>query len=418
MRDRFRTAGHPDRVSRGRREQTLEYRFARRVTAIEPSPTVAVSDLARRLQAEGQDVIDLGGGDPDFPTPAHIVAAAADAMEAGDTHYVASPGIPELRRAIAEKLRVDNRLEYDPGEIVVTPGGKAAIYAAIMALVDEGDEVLILDPGWVSYAPEVTLAAGKPVRVPLSAEDDFAINAERLASHATPRTRALILCTPNNPTGRVATAAELAAVAALARERDLLVLSDEIYEKLVYDGAVHTSIASLPGMRERTVTLNGFSKAYAMTGWRLGYLAAPTPIVKQVLKVHSHSVTCATSFGQRGAVAALAGPQDFIGRMVAAYDRRRHLVCDRLNAIPGVYCPLPQGAFYAFPDIRGTGLSSTACAELLIERARVAVTPGNAFGDAGEGHIRLSFATSDALLTSAVQRMAETLASSPTAVGG
>src|SRR2546423_40285 len=283
MRDRFRTAGHPDRVSRGRREQTLEYRFARRVTAIEPSPTVAVSDRARRLQAEGQDIIDLGGGDPDFPTPAHIVAAAADAMEAGDTHYVASPGIPELRRAIAEKLRADNRLEYDPGEIVVTPGGKAAIYAAIMALVDEGDEVLILDPGWVSYAPEVTLAAGKPVSVPLSAEDDFAITAERLASYATPRTRALILCTPNNPTGRVAT------------------------------------------------------------------------------------------------------------------------VGDRLNAIPGVYCPLPQGAFYAFPDIRGTGLSSTACAELLIERARVAVTPGNAFGDAGEGHIRLSFATSDALLTSAVQ---------------
>ena len=394
----------------------MEYRFARRMGAVESSPTVAVSDRARQLQAAGHDVIDLGGGDPDFPTPQHIVAAAADAMEAGDTHYVASPGIIELRRALVDKLRVDNGLEYSPNEIVVTPGGKAAIFAAIMALVDEGDEVLILDPGWVSYAPQAQLAGATPVRVPLSPGDNFLTTEERLRPYVTPRSRVLIACTPSNPTGRVMTREELAAIARVAREGDLLVLSDEIYEKLVYDGAEHISLATLPGMRERTLTLNGFSKAYAMTGWRLGYVAAPAPIVAEILKVHSHSMTCATSFGQRGAVAALTGPQDFIGEMVAAYDRRRRLVAAGLNAIPGVRCPLPEGAFYAFPDITGTGLSSTACAELLIERAQVAVTPGIAFGEAGEGHIRLSFATSDDLLARAIARMGEVLSKAPAVV--
>ena len=387
----------------------MEYRFARRVTSIAPSPTVAVSDRARQLQAAGHDVVDLGGGDPDFPTPAHIVAAAADAMEAGDTHYVASPGIPELRRAIVEKLRRENGLTYSVDEIIVTPGGKPAIFAAIMTLIDRGDEVLILDPGWVSYAPEVVIAEGVPVGVPLSAGDNFAITEERLRPYITPRTRALILCTPNNPTGRVATEEELATVARLAQEHNFYVLSDEIYEKLVYDGAVHRSIAALPGMWERTLTLNGFSKAYAMTGWRLGFLAAPQPIVKQILKVHSHSVTCAASFSQRGAIVALNGPQDFIGEMVTAYDRRRHLVTDGLNAIPGVRCTLPQGAFYALADIRGTGLTSTECAELLITEGGVAVTPGNAFGAAGEGFIRLSYATSDELLQRSLAQMSKVL---------
>lgn len=388
----------------------MDYRFARRVTAISPSPTVGVSDRARQLKAAGRDVIDLGGGDPDFPTPQHIVAAAADAMEAGDTHYVASPGIVELRQAIVQKLRAENGVEYSPDEIVVTPGGKPAIYCAMMALIDQGDEVLVLDPGWVSYVPEIILADGTPVSVPLSPDDNFAITEERLRPHITPRTRAIILCTPNNPTGRVATLDELQVVARLAQEHDLYVFSDEIYEKLIYDGAVHRSIAALPGMRERTPTLNGFSKAYAMTGWRLGFLAAPRPIIAQVLKLYSHSLTCAASFSQRGAVAALNGPQDVIAQMVSAYDRRRHLVTDGLNAIPGVRCALPQGAFYSFPDIRGTGLSSAACAELLIERGGVAVTPGNAFGPAGEGFIRLSYATSDELLTAAIERMGTVLA--------
>ncbi len=387
----------------------MEYQFARRVTAIAPSPTIAVSDRARQMKAAGRDVIDLGGGDPDFATPQHIVAAAADAMEGGDTHYVASAGIPELRVAIVRKLQRENGLTYSTDEIIVTPGGKPAIFAAMMTLIDRGDEVLILDPGWVSYAPEVIIAEGTPISVPLSADDNYAIIAERILPYITPRTRALILCTPNNPTGRVATEAELTTIAQLAQEHDFYVFSDEIYEKLVYDGAVHRSIAALPGMWERTLTLNGFSKAYAMTGWRLGFLAAPRPIVNQILKIHSHSVTCATSFGQRGAIAALDGPQEIINQMVVAYDRRRHLVADRLNAIPGVRCALPQGAFYAMPDIRGTGLTSAECAELLIAEGEVAVTPGNAFGAAGEGFVRLSFATSDDELTRAVARMSEVL---------
>ena len=396
----------------------MEYRFARRVTSIAPSPTVAVSDRARQLQAAGHDVVDLGGGDPDFPTPAHIVAAAADAMEAGDTHYVASAGIPELRRAIVEKLRRENGLTYAVDEIIVTPGGKPAIFAAIMTLIDRGDEVLILDPGWVSYAPEVIIAEGVPIGVPLSADDNFAITEERLRPYITPRTRALILCTPNNPTGRVATEEELATVARLAQEHDFYVLSDEIYEKLVYDGAVHRSIAALPGMWERTLTLNGFSKAYAMTGWRLGFLAAPQPIVKQILKVHSHSVTCAASFSQRGAIVALNGPQDFIAEMVTAYDRRRHLVTDGLNAIPDVRCSLPEGAFYALADIRGTGLTSAECAELLITEAGVAVTPGNAFGAAAEGFLRLSYATSDELLQRSIAQMSKVLSGRNTQAKG
>lgn len=387
----------------------MEYQFARRVTGIASSPTVAVSDRARQLRTAGRDVIDLGGGDPDFPTPAHIVQAAAEAMEAGDTHYVASAGIIELRREIARKLLVENKVEYSPDEIVVTPGGKPAVYSAIMTLIDEGDEVLILDPGWVSYVPEVVIAQGKPVNVPLSAEDNFALTDERIRPYITPRTRAVILCTPNNPTGRVATRAELETVAQLAQEHNLVVFSDEIYEKLIYDGREHISIASLPGMRERTVTLNGFSKAYAMTGWRLGYLAAPAPIVRQMLKLYSHSLTCAASFSQRGAVAALTGPQEAIGQMVVAYDRRRRFVTEGLNAIPGVRCALPEGAFYSLPDIRGTGLTSAACAELLLEQGGVAVTPGSAFGPAGEGFIRLSYATSDELLHSAIERMGQVL---------
>ena len=387
----------------------MEYQFARRVTAISPSPTVAVSDRARQLKAAGRDVIELGGGDPDFPTPMHIVQAAADAMEAGDTHYVASAGIIELRREIVKKLREENHVEYSTEEIVVTSGGKPAVYSAIMTLIDEGDEVLVLDPGWVSYVPEIVLAQGTPVNVPLSADDNFAITDERIRPYITARTRAVILCTPNNPTGRVATRAELDVLAALAQEFNLVVFSDEIYEKLIYDGRTHLSIAALPGMRERTVTLNGFSKAYAMTGWRLGFLAAPLPIVKQMLKLFSHSLTCAASFSQRGAVAALTGPQDVIQQMVDAYDRRRHFVTEGLNAIPGVRCALPEGAFYALPDIRGTGLTSAECAELLLEQGGIAVTPGSAFGPAGEGFIRLSYATSDELLHDAIRRIGEVL---------
>ncbi len=385
---------------------TQAYHFAKRMAVMKPSPTLVVSDTARHLAAAGHDVVDLGGGDPDFPTPPHIVQAAAEAMESGFTHYVASNGIPPLRKAIVAKLQRDNGLTYDANaEIIVTPGGKAAIAVSLLALVGTGDEVLILDPGWVSYAPATQLADATPVQVPLSPDDNWTITADLLRRSVTPRTRLLIFNSPNNPTGRVATRAELEAVATVAREHDLLVISDEIYEKLVYDGRTHTSIAGLPGMQERTIVVNGFSKPYAMTGWRLGYVAAPRDLVKQIATIHSHTATCATSFAQVGGVAAYDGPQDCIATMNAAYDRRRRMVAEGLSALPGIRCPLPEGAFYAFADIRGTGLSSTEFAQRLLESQYVAVTPGDAFGPAGAGYVRLSVANSDEMLAKAVDRI-------------
>ena len=383
---------------------------AGRVRNLAPSPTLAVSDRARQLKAQGIDVIDLGGGDPDFITPEHIRQAATDAMNAGDTHYVASAGIPGLRKAIADKLRDDNGVDVDPnGGVVVTPGGKQALFEATLAFVEPGVDVLIPEPAWVSYGPMVELAGGTPIPVSLDPDDNWRLTPEKLTAAVTSATRVLLLNSPNNPTGRVLDDDELNAVAAFAQERDLLVFADEMYEKILYDGNRHTSIATLPGMAERTMTFNGLSKAYAMTGWRLGYVAGPSAFVEQIEKVHSHSVTCATSFVQKAGIVALTGPQAFIGEMVAAWDRRRRNLADGLNQINGVSCPLVEGAFYAFADVRGTGMTSTEAADLFLREAHVAVTPGIAFGLAGEGHVRLSFATSDELLERAVERIGNVL---------
>jgi len=388
--------------------------FASRVRDLAPSPTLAVSDRARQLKAQGIDVIDLGGGDPDFITPEHIRAAATEAMNGGDTHYVASAGIPSLRKAIADKLRADNGIEVDPsGGVIVTPGGKQALFEAALAFVEPGVDVMIPEPAWVSYGPMVELAGGTAVPVSLNPDDNWRLTLEALSEAWTPETRVLLINSPNNPTGRVFDEAELAAIATFAQEQDLLVFSDEMYEKILYDGQRHTSIATLPGMAERTLVFNGLSKAYAMTGWRLGYVAGPQPFMQQIEKVHSHSVTCATSFVQKAGVVALNGPQEFIGQLVAAWDRRRRNLAERLNAVNGVSCPLVEGAFYAFADIRGTGMTSTQAADLFLQEAHVAVTPGVAFGAAGEGHIRLSFATSDDLLEDAADRIGRVLGLSP-----
>lgn len=384
--------------------------FTSRVQNLAPSPTLAVSDRARQLKAQGIDVIDLGGGDPDFITPEHIRQAATDAMNAGDTHYVASAGIPGLRKAIADKLLHDNGIEIDPiGGVIVTPGGKQALFEATLAFVEPGVDVLIPEPAWVSYGPMVELAGGTPVPVTLDPSDNWRLTPEKLAAAVTPATRILLINSPNNPTGRVLDDAELDAVAAFAREHDLLVFTDEMYEKILYDGHRHVSIATLPGMAERTLTFNGLSKAYAMTGWRLGYVAGPRPFMEQIEKVHSHSVTCATSFVQKAGIIALSGPQAFIGEMVSAWDRRRRNLAAGLNQIKGISCPLVEGAFYAFADVRGTGLTSTRAADLFLQEAHVAVTPGIAFGAAGEGHVRLSFATSDEALVQAVDRIGSVL---------
>jgi aspartate aminotransferase len=384
--------------------------IAARVRDMAPSPTLAVSDKARALKAQGIDVIDLGGGDPDFITPAHIRQAAIDAMNAGETHYVASPGIPPLRKAVAAKLKQDNGLEYDwAKEILVTPGGKASLFQAMLALVEPGMEILVLEPAWVSYVPMIEIAGGTAVPVPLDPDDNFLITREKIQAKVTTRTRGILVNSPNNPTGRVLSQDEINAICDVAIASDLLVYTDEMYEKIVYDGNKHISIAAQPGMFERTLTFNGLSKAYAMTGWRLGYVAAPQVYMDEIAKVHSHSVTCATSFAQFGGVAALTGPQEFIGEMVTAWDRRRQNVAAGLNRVKGLNCPLVEGAFYAFVDIRETGLDSMALSDKLLSEARVSGTPGVAFGDAGEGHIRFSFATSDELLESAVQRIGDCL---------
>ena len=411
------TGGRLDAAGQARRRANegegdkVNYHFADRVVNMQPSPTVGVSDRVRVLRQQGLDVIDLGGGDPDFPTPEHVRRAAEAALERGESHYVASAGIPQLRAAIARKLKDDNGVEVTPNQIIVTPGGKPAIFAAILTLVQAGDDVVMFDPGWVSYEPMAQIAGAGTVHVPLDPADDYRVSRELLERHLTPNARLLIVNTPNNPTGRVLTRQELEEIAAVATERDLLVISDEIYEKITYDGYETVSIASLPGMAERTLTCNGFSKAYAMTGWRLGYVAGPQPIIDQMLKVHSHSVTCANSFAQYGAVAALEGPQHFIDTMVEAWDRRRHLVVNGLNSVRGFHCEPPQGAFYALPDVSGTGLSGDEVARRLIDEARVGVTPGSAFGAVSAGFIRLSFANSDESISQAIERMRDVFGS-------
>jgi aspartate aminotransferase len=293
--------------------------------------------------------------------------------------------------------------------VIVTPGGKASLFQAMLALAEPGAEFLVLEPAWVSYVPMIEIAGGTPVPVALDPDDNFRVTTEKLEGAVSHRTRGIVVNSPSNPTGRVLDSDELRAIVQVATRHDLLVFTDEMYEKILYDGNKHVSLASLPGMWERTLTFNGLSKAYAMTGWRLGYVAGPKVYIDEIAKVHSHSVTCATSFAQVGGVAALTGPQEFIAEMVTAWDRRRRNVASGLNAVKGIRCSLVEGAFYAFADVRGTGLDSVTLSDRLLQEAHVAVTPGIAFGEAGEGHIRLSFATSDELLDEAVRRIGDAL---------
>lgn len=384
--------------------------FSQKIGALKGSSTVAISDRARALQQQGVNVVNLGGGDPDFDTPRHIVDAGVEAIRGGQTHYVASQGIPAFRKAIAEKLSRENGLSYDPDrEIVATASGKLALYIALESLLDPRDEVLYLEPAWVSYRPLIELVGGCPVAVSLSPADNFAVRSTLLERKITPRTKAILINSPNNPTGRVLGPEELQVIREVALKHDLWVVSDEIYEHLVYDGHRHVSIATLPEMRDRTVVVNGMSKAYAMTGWRIGYLAAPSVLSEQILKVQQHVVTCAASFGQIAATEALQGPQDCVKTMRQEYDKRRRRIAEALNSIPGVRCPLPEGAFYFFPEVDYRDYDSWQIAEYLISEAHVAVTPGQAFGEAARKNIRLTYATSMANLLEAVERMRRAL---------
>jgi aspartate aminotransferase len=382
------------------------------VRAVRGSSTVAISDRARQLQQEGVNVINLGSGDPDFDTPQLVQDAAIKAIRNGFTHYVNSKGTPEIRKAIAEKYQREDGLSYDANsEIIATASGKVALYIALAALVEPGDEVLILEPAWVSYRPIIELLGSIPVGVSLQFENNYLVTEEIIEQYITSKTKAIIINSPNNPTGRVLSAAETESIARIAARYDLWLIADDIYEKIIYDGRMQKTIAALPNMKERTIVINGMSKAYAMTGWRLGYLTGPAGIVEEILKVQQHLVTCAASFTQVAGVAALTNGCDAIHSMVGEYDRRRQSITAALNRIPGIQCPLPQGAFYLFPRVDYKGMTSLELAEYLLDAAHVAVTPGNAFGEAGEGCIRLTYATSSANLQEAVKRMERALRS-------
>jgi aminotransferase len=381
-------------------------RQAARMGAIPFSGIRVIFEAAAKLEARGEKVVHLEIGRPDFDTPAHIKRAAAEALEKGQVHYTSNYGIAPLVAAIAEKLRRDNGLEYDPkGEICVTVGANEAVLMAMVGLLDPGDEVLIPDPNWLHYYYCVRLADAEPISVPLREADGFRLTAEALAERITPRTRMLCLSTPHNPTGSVIDREALLRIGELADRHDLLVISDEIYEKMVYGGARHVSFATLPDMRARTLTVNGFSKAYAMDGWRLGYVAAPKALMDVLIRVHQYTTVCATSFAQAGALAAYTGPQDCVREMVAEFDRRRKLIVSALQAMPGISCVDPGGAFYVFPSVASFGMSSHEFAQRLLAEAKVAAVPGSAFGEYGEGYLRMAYSASYDDIAAGMERM-------------
>lgn len=377
------------------------------VQSVPGSVTAMMMQKGRDLKAAGHDVINLAGGEPDFDTPQHIQEAAFAAIREGDTHYPPSFGTPDLLEAIVGKLARENEVHVTPDQILVTPGAKWAIFATLAAALNPGDEVLVLDPSWVSYGPMVQLNGGVPVRVGLSAEDNFHIGEEILRRHISERTKLLMVTSPNNPTGRVLTRDEIDAIVRVATDHDLYVLSDEIYEHIVFDGAEHHSLAAEPGMAERTIVINGFSKGYAMTGWRLGWLAAPQPLVKLARTFQTQSVTSAASFTMAAGVAALNGPQECVQDMVAAYAARRQFMLEALQEIPGIESSPIEGAFYLFARFTHTEKGSLEIANILLENALLATTPGVAFGDAGEGHVRFSFATGMSDLERTAERLAQ-----------
>jgi len=365
-----------------------------------------VFEKARKMEKEGHRVINLGIGRPDFDTPAHIKQAAKEALDAGMVHYSSNYGLPDLREAIAAKLEQDNGLAYDPGsEIVVTVGANEAVLMAMVGTLNAGDEVIIPDPAWLHYFYCARLVEAIPVAVPLREEMEFKLDPDDVARAITPRTRMLVVTTPHNPTGSVLDKEMLQALADIAEKHDLLVLSDEIYEKIIYDGVKHISFATLPGMRERTLVVNGFSKAYAMDGWRLGYVAAPRELIAVLIRVHQYTTVCATTFIQKGALAAYRGPQDCVAEMVAEFVRRRQYLIPALNEIKGISCVRPRGAFYAFPSIKATGKSSAEIADFLLEEAKVALVPGSAFGQYGEGYLRIAYSNSLENIQEAMQRI-------------
>ena len=362
--------------------------LSKRLSGIEESATMKMGSIAKKLQAEGKSVLNFSLGEPDFKTPGHICEAAKRALDFGYTHYTGSAGVDELREAIAEKIRGENKVDVSAENVIVTPGAKQAIYELMMSVLDDGDEVILLDPAWVTFESAVKLAGGNPKWVKRVEEE---INYASLESAVSENTKLIVINSPNNPAGYVLSDNELKEIAEFAIDHDLLVLSDEIYEKIIY-GRKHVSIASFDGMQARTVIINGFSKTYAMTGWRIGYAVAPAEISKGMLKIQQHSVSCAPSIAQSAALTALSSPQDCVNEMVEQFKRRRDVIVKRLNEI-GLRCLNPEGAFYAFVNTSNHG-NDVEFTERLLKEAYIVVTPGSAFGLAGKNYVRFSFAAS------------------------
>jgi aspartate aminotransferase len=379
---------------------------ASRLQQLTPSLTLAIDSKAKAMLAEGIEVFGFGAGEPDMDTPEHIKAAAIKALQEGRTKYTPSAGIPELRQAISQKFLKDNGLDYKSSQVIVSNGAKQSCFNAIAAVVNEGDEVIIPAPYWLSYPEMVRIVGGEPVFIQTREENNWKITPEDFENAMTPRTKMIIINSPGNPTGSVYTREELKALSEVAAEEDIYILSDEIYEKLTYDGAEHVSVASIsPEAYDLTITINGFSKAYAMTGWRLGYLAAPEPIARAIDSMQSHMTSNPCSFAQYGALAALTGDQQCVADMREEFDIRRQYMFERLTQIQGVSAVRPQGAFYVLANISALGLKSQNFADRLLSKSSVAVVPGVAFGD--DRTIRLSYATSLDVIKSGLDRIEE-----------
>ncbi|AIE60514.1 aspartate transaminase [Bacillus methanolicus MGA3] len=387
----------------------MEIKLAQRVKALTPSSTLAITAKAKELRAQGHDIIGLGAGEPDFNTPQYIIDAAVKSMNEGHTKYTPSAGLPALRKAIVEKIKRDQGIDYDPSEIIVTVGGKHALYTLFQVILDEGDEVIIPTPYWVSYPEQVKLAGGVPVFVEGSEENEFKITPSQLEQAISNRTKAVVINSPSNPTGMVYTEDELLELGKVCVKHNILIISDEIYEKLVYGKNKHISIAQLSTeLKEQTIMINGLAKSHSMTGWRIGFAAGNKEIITAMTNLASHSTSNPTTTAQYGAIAAYSGSDESVEEMRKAFEERLNAIYDKLIEIPGFTCIKPQGAFYLFPNVKKavelTGYENTdEFAKALLEEAKVAVIPGSGFG--APDNIRLSYATSLELLEQAVERM-------------
>ncbi|MCW3993539.1 MAG: pyridoxal phosphate-dependent aminotransferase [Candidatus Bathyarchaeota archaeon] len=372
-----------------------------RVNSIETSPIRKLIDMVDKIP----NVIGLHAGEPDFDTPMHIIEAAKKALNEGHTHYTHTAGLPELREAIAEKLLKENNIKADPEtEITVTVGGFAALFSTFQTVINPADEVIVTEPSWPSYEGFIKLSGGIPVHLQLKAPD-YPLDVNSLKEKITEHTKMVVINNPNNPTGAVYSKKELKVLASLAKKHGFLVLADEVYEKIVFDNTHHYSIASLTGMKEKTITVNSFSKTYAMTGWRIGYVVSNEKITTGIRRIHSYAVSCVSPAFQKAALTALTAPNDCVQQMVRKYKERRDITVEALNDIPGLQCIKPKGTFYLFPDVQGLGLPSANLAEQMLKKAKVATIPGSAFGPSGEGHLRMSISVSKKDLLEAVKRI-------------